>query len=51
MAQIGFILKGSLATSMIYVGGDLTAQQFIEKRPEIDLDRSLRFGLIGFYLI
>ena len=48
MAQIGFILKGSLATSMIYVGGDLTAQQFIEKRPEIDLDRSLRFGLIGF---
>jgi len=48
MAQVGFILKGSLATSMIYIGGDLTAQQFIEKRPEIDLDRSLRFGLIGF---
>lgn len=48
MAQIGFILKGSVATSMIYVGGDLTAQQFIEKRPEIDFDRSLRFGLIGF---
>jgi len=48
MAQIGFILKGSLATSMIYVGGDLTAQQFIEKRNEIDFDRSLRFGLIGF---
>jgi len=48
MAQIGFILKGSVATSMIYVGGDLTAQQFIEKRPEIDLDRSLRFGLIRF---
>jgi len=48
MAQIGFILKGSLATSMIYVGGDLTAQQFIEKRNEIDCNRALRFGLIGF---
>ena len=45
---MNLILKSSLTSGISYIFGDITAQIQIEKKEKIDLNRTLKFSLIGF---